>query len=150
MKKLIITLSLFIILSVGLGALSYLLAVNIQNKSNTTDELEKQSHVTYKKKVSMEKLNQQIIEAFLNEMLSTDYKILLPLFKEQPTMSRKELVDAGDTIKNHKTVIKAYIDNKIKDNYEVVLLFSDNTNKKLVLTIQNGKITTPISKLEEK
>lgn len=150
MKKLIMWLTLFVVVIIGLSVVSYKISLQIQNKSNL-EQTEKAQHVSYKSTISTEKLNYEVVDAFLYEMLSNDYEMLLPLFKDSQSMNIEEVTKAMNELKENKDVVKSYILSSNKKNgvinFTIVLKFNDNTEKPINIEISNGKILTRINQL---
>ncbi|MDP4084737.1 MAG: hypothetical protein Q8934_09000 [Bacillota bacterium] len=112
--------------------------------------------------IPTDQINDYVMKAFLQELIGTDYTLLVNLFSSEMldkninTMNDDQLQnyaqEIGKKIKNNKDLVVSRIlsVSSLKDGgkvYQIEMEFRDGTKKIIQITTKNGKIITPIRDL---
>lgn len=121
--------------------------------------------------VAADEQNELTVKSFIQELLGEDYTLLIYLFDPEKltkdldelsnsensngTFSEIEIAnyakDIGDSIKEGKTLVEGRIVNtstkESVSHYNVLLVFSDGSQKQINLDVQEAMIITPMSEI---
>jgi hypothetical protein len=156
----------FIIILFALSFIFYWATTIGQKESdNENDQVQKedvfQGYEKLPSFVSESRLNDSIVKMFLQDLMGTDYTLLIMLFDEE--MLNESIMDmnelqletyaekVGGKIKNNKELVSARVINADTTDdikrYEIELEFKDLTKKVIEIETNNGMIVTPIESL---